>query len=159
MGGKRATAQWCIQVGRQMQFHPVRGRLFAIDNFYTFHVLGRPPDHLSDLECRILGTVRFKNIDCVNRPGVDRAMDDLSHAERGLWKLSQAFHNSTQRNGLLDKAKNCGYIVFKERAVVVTHSNVLKDIPLQQLSGSNEHTVLFVPGVSPMLRWLGNESS
>lgn len=71
---------------------PGGGTLLVLDSLYTRNVLGRKFDLLSNRKSVILGIVLFNNIDSVNRHAVKRAMDDLSYAESGVWKMCQVFH-------------------------------------------------------------------
>ena len=74
------SALWCLQIGYQTLMHPCQnqGRLVVMDNFYTRHVLAEQLKRLTDNEFRVIGTVRFNNIDAINRPAVKK-----------LWRLSK----------------------------------------------------------------------
>ena len=54
-----------------------------MDNFHTRNVLGEQLKLLTDKESRILWTVRFNNIDGVNRPAVKGATEIVKDSDRG----------------------------------------------------------------------------
>ena len=70
---------------------PSGKRLIVTDNFYTRHVLARHTEILSDGEIKMIGTVKFNNIDGINHPLVKEAIEKIQNCERGSWILVEAF--------------------------------------------------------------------
>lgn len=67
-----------------------------MDNFYTRHLLDRQLKILSNDEIQIIGTVRFDNVDSVNRLLLKEAISTISNRLRGFWILVQSFGRPIQ---------------------------------------------------------------
>lgn len=155
-----SSALWCAQMAHQTQLHaaPDCGRLMVMDNFYTRPVLARQLHVLSDGDCKILGTVRFTNVDGINRPALKEAIEDLKHAPRGEWRLVQVFEKCQGATQTVEAAQNAGFIVFKDRCVVTLYTNDLLDTPTLRIHKPDDHAVHCVHGLAPLQRWTGDES-
>ena len=57
-----------------------------------------------------------------------------------------------------ERAEKCGYIIFKDRSVVIFYTNDLAGTPKQNIERQSTHTIRCVQGLAPMRRWMGNES-
>ena len=49
-------------------------------------------------------------------------------------------------------------MIFKDCAVVFSHTNDLASTPSQPLQGCNEESIMCARGLEPLNRWFGNES-
>ncbi len=157
---KSPSALWCLQMAHQTKLFKDANerRTLVMDNFYTRHVLARQLKILSDEDIRIIGTVRFNNVDAVNRPHLKEALSQISTKPRGSWLLVQSFDKPTKEGEEPCVAKKAGYIVFKDRNVVTFYTNDLADTPTSPIQEQNEETVRCVHGLAPMKRWMGNET-
>lgn len=72
IGKHTPSALWCAKMAHKTAQNPTYSskRLMIMDNFYTGHVLACQLTVLSDVECKILCTVRMNNMDYVNRDAV-----------------------------------------------------------------------------------------
>ena len=70
---------------------PSGNRYFFMDNYYTCHILAKKIKDLTDGEARVIGTVKFINIDATNRIGVQEGLELLKDASRGEWCLVPAY--------------------------------------------------------------------
>lgn len=155
------SAQWCLQMALQTkrQADPSRKRVIVMDNFYTRHVLAKQCSRLSDGEIKIIGTVRFNNIDGPNRPYVKQAMEELRSDSvcKGSWRLVQAFDKASNNSSPPAVASKSGYIVFKDRAIVTFYTNDLAETPTVPVQGSTEESIRCVHCLAELHRWTGNE--
>ena len=153
------SALWCLQMAHQTKSHPMEcGRLFVTDNFYTRHALGKQLLRLTDGEARLLGTVRMNVVDAVNRPAIKKGIECLQRSERGSWLLVHTLDKPTGRGEEVTRAEKTGYILFKDKKVVVFYTNDLAETPRQDVEGSSEFTLKCVHGLAPLQRWIGNEA-
>ena len=63
---KSPTALWILQLTQQVKSHTSK-RVFFIDNFYTRHTLASVLKHVTDEKGRVIGTIKFTNVDGTNR--------------------------------------------------------------------------------------------
>ncbi len=63
-----------------------------MDNFYTRHNLAAVLQKFTDGESRVIGTIKFTNVDGTNRYHLSKAMELMKDAPRGSWRLVQAYH-------------------------------------------------------------------
>lgn len=160
VGKTSASALWCLQLTHQtlMKKAPQGRRLAVMDNFYTRHTLATQLAMFTDNEIRVLGTVRINNVDSVNRPSLNTAIERIKNSPRSSWLLVQVFKskgNSTNSNEI---AKNCGFVVFKDRATVVFYSNDLASTPTSPIQEPDDHAIHCVHGLAPLERWFGEEA-
>ena len=157
----KPSTLWCLMMASQTKKlrDPSGKRLIVTDNFYTRHVLAKQKEILSDGEIKMIGTIKFNNIDGLNRKLVKLAIDKVQDSERGTWVLVQALDKVIKKKKEVTVAsKNAGYIIFKDRVVVTFYTNDLASTPTKQLQFKNKESVMCVRGLAPMERWLGNES-
>ena len=154
------SALWCLQMSHQTKLFKDsnKKRIIVMDNFYTRHVLARQVNQLSEDNIRIIGTVRFNNVDSVNRRHLKEAMTMMSSKSRGSWLLVQSFDKPTERHQPAQVAKNAGFIVFKDRNVVVFYTNDLATTPSSPIEEPTEETIRCVRGLAPLKRWIGGET-
>lgn len=148
-------------MAHQTQLHPAKqgGRFFVMDNFYTRHLQGRQLDIMSDCECKILGTVRFNNVDGPNRPALKDAIESLRNASPGDWRRVQVYNQGNTAESPLTIAEKCGFVVFKDRSIVAFYKNNLADTPIARVHQPDDaHAVMCVHGLVPLLRWTGSEA-
>ena len=152
----KPSALWVMQMAHltKMMKDPSGKRLVVMDNFYTGHLLARQVAKTSDDEIRILGTVRLSNIDGCNRKYLKEAIDTLGEKPRFSWLLVQAFDRQSlrDREGIL--AKNCGFVVFKDRKIIIFYSNDLADTPSMPIEAPSEHSITCIHGIASLNRWV-----
>jgi len=87
------SSLWLLQMAHQTQNFPDPSgrRVFFVDNFYTRHQLAHAVKVMKDGESRMIGTVRFTNIDCTNHFYVQKAIDLLDAKPHGSWCLVRAY--------------------------------------------------------------------
>jgi hypothetical protein len=144
------------------------------------HTIGKALNAFTDGESRVIGTVKFTNVDATNRHYLSKAIELMKDASRGTWMLVHAFnknpeydrlHNqhSSQQKRLsnnntrvafvppLDSiAEKAGYIVFKDSKVVIFYTNDLMENPPEpMLQGTDDRAVQCVGGLA---HWTGVEN-
>jgi hypothetical protein len=88
----KASALWVLQMGLQTKRlrDPSGRRVFFTDNFYTRHNLAMVLSEFTDGEGKLIGTVKYTNVDATNRYYLFKAMEQMKDAERGSWCLVRA---------------------------------------------------------------------
>jgi sporulation protein YlmC with PRC-barrel domain len=182
---KSASALWICQMAHQTKLYPAPNkgnRVFFTDNFYTRHILALVLKSVTDDEARIIGTVKFTNVDSTNRTFITLALEQMKDAQRGSWKLVRAYdkvddldkqrkqHAYSQRKLNKEtrtqfvpshqKPADCaGYIIWKDSKIVIFYTNDLSSTPSEPiLDGGNEEAILCVRGLGIFHRWTGNEN-
>ena len=89
-----SSALWILQMALQAKRHcdPSGRRVFFTDNFYTRHNLAISLKAITDGECRLVGTVKFTNVDSTNRYYLFKAIEQLKNSPRGSWLLVRAYN-------------------------------------------------------------------
>lgn len=177
------SALWMLQMAHQTKAFPDPSgkRIFFTDNFYTRHNLAHSLKVITDGEARMIGTVRFSNVDCTNRYFLQKAIEDIDGKPRGSWclvraydehpelsKLQRQHQNRNKDKGQTEKQKfipptdlvasNAGYIVFKDSKVVIFYTNDLAGTPDHAImDGTLTETAMLCHGVSKIHRWTGCE--
>lgn len=124
------SEEWILQMALQTKRYtdPSKKRVMVMDNFYTWHVLVHQVSNISDGEIKVIGTVRFNNIDGANRKYVKDAIQALN--EDGVvgcsWFLFQEYDRGEVCTTV---SKNVGCIVFKDQSVVTFYTNDLAYTP------------------------------
>jgi hypothetical protein len=138
------TALWILQMAYQTKIypHPSGKRVFFTDNFYTCHTLAKELKGIADNEARMIGTVKFTNVDSTNQRFLSEAMSMMKDTPRGSWCLVCAYDkisnleklrrqhvsakkkmSASQRTQFVAPtelvAENAGYIVWKDSRLVV----------------------------------------
>jgi hypothetical protein len=183
VNGESASAIWVLQMVHQtLQFPtPSSKRYFFSNKFYTRHTLAQALKKITDGEARLMGSVRFTNVDATNRFHLKNAIEALKNSPRGSWSLVRAYdkgpnydqlqrsHAAAQRPLQKEQrtpfvppmeliAEKCGYIVFKDSKVVVFYTNDLASTPSRPiLHSSDEEAISAVNGLGYIKRWHGNE--
>ncbi|POM66674.1 Hypothetical protein PHPALM_17429 [Phytophthora palmivora] len=94
----------------------------------------------------IIGTVRLNLVDKWNKPAVEASVQRMVDAERGGWELPEY-------RPRLTIAERAGYIIFKDRKVVIIYSNDLRAIPSSRtLSRYSDEAVAASHGLYPIQR-------
>ena len=163
---------------------PSGERVYFMDNFYTRHVLAKKVKSMTDGEARIIGTVKFTNIDGINRVCVKSALTKMKTVDRGTWCVVPAYNcpdniNELKRKHTNDmkkldaknrtpfiyprekhqKEENAGYILWKDSKIVTFYSNCLKSTPSEDyMEGGSEDSNKCVQGLATLERWTGGES-
>ncbi|RAW23861.1 hypothetical protein PC110_g19709 [Phytophthora cactorum] len=178
ISGNSAMTLWLSMVGNQSKIlrSPTGYRLTVSDNFYTRHTFAKAILAFTDGEMRTIGTVRLNLIDKWNKMEVEESVKGVVELERGGWELvaavdlapdwkkKEAEHKKAQKR--LPKAlrreyepdtvhaKHAGYIIFKDRKVVVSYSNDLSATPsTRTLSRPSKEAVACCHGLYPIQRW------
>ena len=88
-----ASALWACQLAHQTKaYHDPFGKhIFFCANFCTRHMLASVVKKMTNGEARIIGTVRFTNVDATNWHHLKKAIKQLKDSVRGSWKLVRAF--------------------------------------------------------------------
>jgi hypothetical protein len=167
------SSLWLLQIAHQTRLvpDPSGRRIFFINNFYTRHQLAYALKVMMDGEARMIGTVRFSNVDCTNRFYLQQAIDLIDAKPRGSWCLVQAYDEHPElaacqrqhqaRNKDIEKSQrqkfvppthhispDSGYILFKDSKVVIFYSNDLDGTPPHPImDGSDEESVRLCRGV------------
>ena len=79
---------------------------FFSDNYYTWHVLAKCLKSMTDGKARVIGTVKYTNIDATNHFYLTKAIQQLKDADRCSWKLVQAYDKNTEIEKLWRKHSN-----------------------------------------------------
>jgi hypothetical protein len=117
-------------------------KIIVTDNFFTRHVLEKQEEILTDGEIKMIGTVKFINIDGISHPLVKEAMEKIQNCEKVSWMIHQAFDKSVlNAEQSRIPAEKTGYIVFKVHAVVVFFTNDLAGTFSLPLQGCNEVSI------------------
>ena len=177
------SALWVLMCAHQTKLAPDPSgkRLFFCDNFYTRHVLAKCLKRMTDGEARVIGTVKFTNVDATNRFFLTQAIQQLKDADRGSWKLVCAYDKADNldelrrkhtnvmrkkpakqrtpfvppRNKVADKA---AYIVWKDKKIVIFYTNYLTFTLAEPiLDGGSEGAIKIVHGLAQLGRWTGGE--
>jgi hypothetical protein len=79
-----------MMMAHQTKIHPdpTGKRVFFMDNFYTRHVLARALKNITQDEARIVGTIKFTNVDATNRPHLTKAIALMKNEPHDSWKLA-----------------------------------------------------------------------
>jgi len=178
------TALWILQMAHQTKLYPDPSgkRVFFTDNYYTRHTLAKELKAITDNEARLCGTVKFTNVDSINRAHLTEAISLMKDATRGSWKLVQAYDKIPDLDKLRRKhiaaekkkpasqrtqfvpptelvAENAGYIVWKDSKLVVFYTNDLASTPSRPiLDGTSDEAISCVRGVAPVKQWTGSET-
>jgi len=65
-------------------------RYFFCDNYYTRHVLAEKLKVFCDDGARMIGTVKFTNVDATNRYYLSQAIEKLKDSPRGTWCIGSS---------------------------------------------------------------------
>lgn len=122
----------------------------VIDNFYTRHFLSCQLDRLSDGECKVLGSVRFSNIDSVNRAALKEAIESLKHEELGERRLDQVVDKGEDSTAPFRAAQTAGIVMFKDHSVVPCYTNDSADTPTSRIHTPVMHAVNCAHGLAPL---------
>ena len=179
------TAMWILQMAHQTKTYqdPSGSRVFFMDNFYTRHTLAQGLKQMTDGEAKIIGTVKFTNIDSTNRRYVAEGVTKLKDCARGSWSVIRAHdkhpdldklrrrHDAEQKKKKRKKSRtqfvppcdlvveNAGYIVWRDTKVVIFYTNDLAGTPSEPiLDGGTDEAIALVRGLSPLKRWTGSET-
>ncbi|KAE9124369.1 hypothetical protein PF010_g6042 [Phytophthora fragariae] len=150
-----------LSLQNQQLTAPSGKRVVVMDSYYTRHAFAKHALSMSAGETRIIGTCRLNYVDCLPRPAVEAAILALKDADRGAWKLVAAVdtvsnmkaaekaHKQSEKH--LRKAKKTpfepprqrsprtGYIVFRDKKVVLFYTNDLAATPSADvLDGSSQ---------------------
>ena len=167
---KSPTALWALQLTHLAMKDLPKARLCFMENFCTRHQLGEVIKIMMDGKIKITGTQRLNFIDNTNIANAKKAVSMVKKLERGLWALVKACNPNPkleklrkERNKLkkspkkekttfvpplTNPAENAGYVVFKDRKLVVFYSNDLATIPSKDiLLRKNEEAIKAVNGL------------
>ena len=178
------SATWLLMISHLTKTYkdPSGRRILFTDNFYTRHSLADELKSITDGEVRIIGTVKFTNVDGTNRPHLRKAIEDMKDAERGTWQLLRVYNkhqdllklrkehlskmNKLPKNARTkflppkgETAENAGYLVWKDSKVVVFYCNCLKTTPTKEVSNHDDlHAIHVVHDLGIIQRWTGGEN-
>ena len=90
------SALWVLMMAHQTKVSKATSgkRLFS-DKYYTRHVLAKCLKNMTDGEARIIGMVKYTNVDSTNRFHLTEAIRQLKDADRCAWKLVRAYDKNT----------------------------------------------------------------
>ena len=177
------TALWILMMAYQTKLAPQPNgkRIFFTDNFYTRHTLAKVLKDITDGEARLIGTVKYTNVDATNRTYLVEGIASMKDAPRGSWKLIQAFDKVADLDKIRRKhateqkklpvaqrvafvapkdnvAENAGYIIWKDSKVVIFYCNDMASTPSHPiLDGTSEEAIKCVNGLASLSRWVGGE--
>ena len=177
------SALWCLMMAHQTKaFKSTCGkRIFFSDNYYTRHVLAKCLKNMTDGEARIIGTVKYTNVDATNRFYLTKAIQQLKDADRCSWKLVRTYDKNTEIEKYRRKhtnamkklnvknrtpfvpphdkvAEKAGYIVWKDKKIVIFYTNDLASSPsIPIMDGSTPEARSAVNGLAVLSRWTGKE--
>ena len=128
-----------------------------MDNYYTRHALAKFLRELTDQKVRVIGTVKLTNVDALNTRNLEEACALLKNAPRGSWKLVAVYdpppnledqrkeHAKEMRKRKRQKqttlpfspsdgtvAKNCGFVLFVDKKIVMIYTNDLSGTPSEK---------------------------
>lgn len=184
VAAKSASALWIAMMGHQAASmpSPTGHRLLITDNFYTRHALAKTLFLFTDGETRMLGTMRETNVDKQTKAIVSASMERVEASPRGTWELigilerepgyiqRKRDHSKAQRSvsknrrtifpdPLMVFAEHAGYIVFKDKKVVLFYTNDLRNTPAELVMKQDDHRAIeCVHGLYPVKRWTGQEN-
>ena len=130
-------------------------RHLYVDNFYTRHVFAEKLYSLTNGEIFTTGTVRYKYVGKEDKCNVDKVLKLLApdNVPRWTWYLV-GVHDHTVLTKPKSKAKNCGYVIYKDNKNVIVYSNHLTGTPSKYiLSGKTDEAVDLVHGLGEILRY------
>ena len=177
-------AAQCAHMEKLAQTQTKGNRLVIMDNYYTRHALAKFLRELTDQKVRVIGTVKLTNVDALNTRNLEEACALLKNAPRGSWKLVAVYdpppnledqrkeHAKEMRKRKRQKqtmlpfspsdgtvAKNCGFVLFVDKKIVMIYTNDLSGTPSEKIiDGSSAEAIRLVQGLASMKRWTGGES-
>lgn len=178
------SALWILQLAHQVKCDDAScaKRVIFTDNFYTRHNLAKELYDITDGKMFLIGTVKFTNVDAINRIYLSKAIQSMKDKPRGYWMVVRAFnktkevealrirHLTAMRNVSVNEkvpfeppetvvAKHAGYILWKDSKLVMFYSNDLKLTPAApMLEGNDPRAIECVHGLERLERWTGTES-
>ena len=174
-----ARALWALQIAHPtiLEPPPVTARNVYMDSYYTSHTLASVVKEMTDGRTLCTSTTKFNQIEGWNKPFLRQAMKDvMDHGERGDWCLVRAYDppknwkNKNARTSYMNEfpsddyllgyeADSAGYIIIKDRKLVVLYTNDLRFTPSKPvLSMMSEEAQRCVNGMAICRRWVGKES-
>lgn len=84
-------------------------------------------------------------------------MELAKGSDRDTWYLVHPLDKPISRNGSPQKAKNCRYIIWKDKTVATFYTNDLKNTPREVVEGISDYTIDCVHGLAVLHRWTGEE--
>ncbi|ETN20234.1 hypothetical protein PPTG_03279 [Phytophthora nicotianae INRA-310] len=167
LDAKSATALWVAMLARQNQQLPTTSgkRVVVMDSYYTRHSFAKHILQITSGEIRVV---------------VESAVVALDGADHGSWKLVAAIepvdnvkeaekaHKQNQKHlkksektpfvPQLQRSPHAGYIVFRDKRVVLFYTNDLAVTPLEDiLDGSAPEAQACCRGISFVQRWTGTK--
>jgi hypothetical protein len=87
------SACWVLQMTHQTKMFPDPSGNHVIfsDNFYTRHILASSLKAVTEGEYRLIGTVRFSNVETTNHHYLKTAIQQLKESLRGSWLIVCAY--------------------------------------------------------------------
>ena len=178
-----ASALWILQLAQQTKLlrDPSGKRVHFMDNFYTRHVLAETLKTITDGEARVIGTVKYTNVDGINRLHLSQGVQRMKDKEHGQWCLVKACNQTNvllaakKKHEAAEKKKpaadrvafelpedsaatNAGYIIWKDCKVVTFYTNDLLRTPKKWITdGTEEDAIECVHGLECLERWMGDE--
>ncbi|KAG6944004.1 hypothetical protein JG688_00017320 [Phytophthora aleatoria] len=145
---------------------PSGHRLLVTDNFYTRHALAKALSMFTDGETRMLGTMHENNVDSESKKLVAASIARVEAQPRGSWELvailegePRYIQRKKDHSREMVFAPNAGYIVFKDKKVVLFYTNDLRGTPDELVMGQNDPRAIdCVHGLFPIKRRTGNEN-
>ena len=183
-----ASALWALQISHlhKMSQSPSGKRVVFMDNFYTRHPLARKIKQLTNNEIKVIGTVKLNSLDAYNKKNITEAIERMKTALNGDWLLVQCFDSVPLRNKKAKKikkegsssrkrrktekddkqeeesppiAEKTGYVIFKDKKIVVFYCNDLAFTPKKLISGASDLDAIdCVHGLAELKRWSGQET-
>lgn len=89
--------------------------------FYTKRKLKRQPYNLSEEESKLLGIVKFTNVNVVNRLALRENIEELKNSKRGALLEVKLLEDNGSENGT-PKVAPIDSFMFWDRPVVTLHS-------------------------------------
>lgn len=178
------TALWILQVAQQVKMDDAtcKKRVLFTDNFYTRHTMAKELNTYTDGKVFLVGTVKFTNVDAINRIYLSMAIQEMKNEPRGTWMLVRAYNKTKNTDELRKKhniemkskpinervpftpsadtvATKSGYVIWKDSKIVIFYSNDLKATPSNAiLKCTSGEAIACVHGLANLERWTGVES-
>ena len=151
-------------------------RWYFPDNYYTRHTLAKQLKEFTDEETHMIGTCKMNIIDSANKENVQQAVRIIAkNNTRNDWILVRAYdglekvipvtgkrsREKNKKHNEINKktvAPNCGYILWKDRKVVVFYTNDLSGTPTNDFlhiakETDSEELIRCVGGLVDIKRW------
>ena len=122
---KSASALWALMIAKLYIADPhcEEKKIVYCDNYYGRHSLARTVEELTDGKVGITSTIKFGNVEAVNKPAVQRLIEALKDAPQGSWGVVPAYevvHNECLKESIERKKrlkKTYKPMIYKNKSI------------------------------------------